>query len=81
MELLKLRFGEGNLHFCDVMIKDVADSRRINTHIQKQLEEEEEEEEEEVEKGKFEMNALILSHVFWPTFREEQLKIPECVQK
>ncbi len=30
VELLKLRFGEGNLHFCEVMIKDVADSRRIN---------------------------------------------------
>ncbi len=33
MELLKLRFGESNLHFCEVMIKDVADSRRINTLI------------------------------------------------
>lgn len=74
MELLKLRFGEGNLHFCDVMIKDVADSRRINTLIQKQLKEEEQEEE-------VEMNALILSHVFWPTFREEQLKVPEFIQR
>ena len=83
LELLKLRFGEGNLHFCDVMLKDVADSRRINTLIQKQREkdeEEEEEEEEEVEE-KVEVNALILSHVFWPTFREEQLKILEFVQK
>ena len=56
------------------MIKDVADSRRINTLIQKQLKEEEQEEE-------VEMNALILSHVFWPTFREEQLKVPEFIQR
>ena len=33
LELLKLRFGESSLHFCDVMLKDVADSRRSNTHI------------------------------------------------
>ncbi len=33
LELLKLRFGEGNLYFCEVMIKDVADSKRINSHI------------------------------------------------
>lgn len=33
LELLKLRFGESNLHFCDVMIKDIADSKRINGHV------------------------------------------------
>ena len=33
LELLKLRFGESSLHFCDVMLKDIADSRRSNTHI------------------------------------------------
>ena len=33
LELLKLRFGEAQLHYCEVMIKDVADSRRINAHI------------------------------------------------
>ena len=34
LELLKLKFGETNLNFCEVMIKDVADSRRINTSLQ-----------------------------------------------
>ena len=28
-----MRFGDENLHFCDVMIKDVADSKRINARI------------------------------------------------
>ena len=33
LELLKLRFGESQLHNCEVMLKDVADSKRINTRI------------------------------------------------
>lgn len=33
MELLKLRFGEENLQFCEVMIKDIVDSKRINLNI------------------------------------------------
>lgn len=37
LELLKLRFGENNLHFCEVMIKDIADSRRVNAHVIAQL--------------------------------------------
>ena len=33
LELLKVKFGEAQLHYCEVMLKDVADSRRINSHI------------------------------------------------
>ena len=40
LELLKLRFGESNLFFCEVMIKDIADSKRINSHIVSQLKKE-----------------------------------------
>ena len=39
LELLKLRFGESQLHHCEVMLKDVADSRRCNSHIQSLKEE------------------------------------------
>lgn len=42
VELLKLRFGESNLHFCEVMIKDVADSRRINGVITSEMKREKE---------------------------------------
>ena len=45
LELLKLRFGESSLHFCEVMIKDMVDSRRINTRVLSQLKKEKEEEE------------------------------------
>lgn len=33
LELLKLRFGESLLHTCEVMLKDISDSKRINLHI------------------------------------------------
>jgi hypothetical protein len=28
-----------------------------------------------------ELNAFILSHVFWPNFREEKLKLPDFIQR
>ena len=31
--LYVFRFGESDLHKCEVMLKDVADSKRINTNI------------------------------------------------
>lgn len=33
LEHLKLRFDESMLHTCDVMLKDITDSKRINAHI------------------------------------------------
>lgn len=33
IELLKIRFGEEALHVCDVMLKDMSDSKRINDHV------------------------------------------------
>eukprot|EP01036_Dinobryon_divergens_P029650 gene29650-38775_t len=34
LELLKIRFGEESLHSCEVMLKDIEDSKRINNAIQ-----------------------------------------------
>lgn len=34
LEFLKIRFGECELHNCEVMIKDVTDSKRTNTTMQ-----------------------------------------------
>lgn len=33
LELLKLRFGESSMHSCEIMLKDIADSKRINSNI------------------------------------------------
>ena len=35
LELLKLRFGESNMHNCEVMLKDIKESKRVNTNIKK----------------------------------------------
>ena len=37
LELLKRRFGEHQLHHCEVMIKDVNDSKKIDENIQSDL--------------------------------------------
>jgi len=37
LELMKLRFGEQNLHACDVMLKDIKESERINHAVKKAL--------------------------------------------
>jgi anaphase-promoting complex subunit 2 len=33
LELMKVRFGETSLHSCDVMLRDIKDSNRLNKNI------------------------------------------------
>lgn len=70
LELLKLRFGESQLHFCEVMLKDISDSKRINSLIHQ------DNNFEQLDK-KFTSNAMILSAQFWPPFKDESLELPE----
>ncbi|XP_035768483.1 anaphase-promoting complex subunit 2 [Neolamprologus brichardi] len=58
VELLKLRFGESHMHYCEVMLKDMADSRRINSNIR-----EEESKLSEEEQPPLPLSAIIL--LFW----------------
>jgi anaphase-promoting complex subunit 2 len=34
IEILKLRFGDASLQACEVMLKDMTDSRRLYQHMQ-----------------------------------------------
>ena len=36
IEILKIRFGEAALQVCEVMLKDMTDSKRTDQHIQSQ---------------------------------------------
>lgn len=36
IEILKIRFGEPALQVCEVMLRDMTDSRRIDQHVQSQ---------------------------------------------
>ncbi|XP_011904257.1 PREDICTED: anaphase-promoting complex subunit 2 isoform X3 [Cercocebus atys] len=75
VELLKLRFGEAPMHFCEVMLKDMADSRRINANIR-----EEDEKRPAEEQPPFGVYAVILSSEFWPPFKDEKLEVPEDIR-
>lgn len=33
LELLKFRFGDASLHHCEIMLRDVEDSKRLNKHV------------------------------------------------
>merc|ERR1719244_2503 len=74
LELLKIRFGDVSLHQCEVMLKDIGDSKRINSHLHS------------VDGGcpelqtqAFPVNGLILSAQFWPQFKAESLELPNEV--
>ncbi|WEW58009.1 hypothetical protein PRK78_003476 [Emydomyces testavorans] len=88
LELLKLRFGEPALQACDVMMRDVLDSKRVNTVIRADQKLDTKESHarhlgratvEEVP----ELNAKILSRLFWPPLPDQTFKVPEeiaCLQ-
>jgi len=63
IELLKLRFGEGALQVCDVMLKDMADSKRIDEHVHGDI--------------KSVVHPLVISSVFWPNIQGTSLKLTQ----
>eukprot|EP01135_Chromosphaera_perkinsii_P010821 Nk52_evm16s2241 gene=Nk52_evmTU16s2241 len=84
LELIKLRFGESNLHHCDVMLKDITDSRRLNGTLRKNQQSLSlgRHEQTKVEGPKWEdvFFVTVLSRLFWPTFRDENIVVPRKIQ-
>lgn len=74
LELLKLRFDESLLHTCEVMLKDISDSKRINAHIHNDMNMETDAAGSS-DTG-FTLSSLILSSQFWPAFKNETLELP-----
>ena len=74
LELLKQRFGEAALQACEVMLRDILDSRRVDTFIHK---------DKELglndESGP-QLHTRILSHLFWPSLHTETFSIPPEVR-
>ncbi|KZS92899.1 hypothetical protein SISNIDRAFT_474501 [Sistotremastrum niveocremeum HHB9708] len=62
IEILKLRFGEAALQVCEVMLKDMTDSKRIDHHIQAQ--------------GQSIMHPTVISRHFWPPLQGSRLRMP-----
>jgi anaphase-promoting complex subunit 2 len=75
LELFKSRFGYDKLQACDVMLQDIANSRRLNKAI--------------VKLPGFKTAAAsgaglttqVLSSRFWPDLRDDEFTMPEPVQR
>ncbi|KAH6660201.1 Cullin family protein [Truncatella angustata] len=76
LALLKKRFGESSLQACDVMIKDIQDSRRLNDAMYRGAM-------NEREKMKLEWatRTKILSRLYWPDMGDERFVVPLSVSE
>lgn len=74
LELLKLRFGEAALQACEVMLRDILDSRKADSSIHKDKELHLNDE------SAPELHTRILSHLFWPSLHSETFFIPPEVE-
>ncbi len=77
LELLKLRFGESSLLQCEIMIKDIEDSKRINANIKKTLRGRGPENNSMVE----DLDVTIVSKQFWPGLHGEDIQVHPAIQK
>ncbi|KAE9403240.1 hypothetical protein BT96DRAFT_964565 [Gymnopus androsaceus JB14] len=62
IEILKIRFGEAALQACEVMLKDMSDSKRIDGHVQSQNE--------------TVLHPTIISKHFWPMLEATEIVMP-----
>ncbi|KAE8153444.1 hypothetical protein BDV25DRAFT_28104 [Aspergillus avenaceus] len=87
LELLKLRFGDNALQACEVMLRDIFDSRRVDAVVRN---------DQGLTKRSIlpmtpnnyrgrlpadesipELHAKILSHFFWPEIRGQEFIVPD----
>ncbi|KAI0632358.1 hypothetical protein C8Q77DRAFT_1125177 [Trametes polyzona] len=62
IEILKVRFGEAALQVCEVMLRDMTDSRRIDQHVQAQK--------------PLPLHPTIISKHFWPPLQTNSFTMP-----
>ena len=69
LELLKLRFGEPSLQACEVMLRDILDSRRLDATIRK-------DQHPQAAPTSPNLHTRILSHLYWPSLHADTFAIP-----
>ncbi|KAI1128255.1 Cullin family protein [Nemania abortiva] len=74
LDLLKKRFGESSLQACDVMIKDIQDSRRLDGVISRGVLSQ-----PSKASRMWNIHAKILSRLYWPEVGEEEFDLPPTV--
>ena len=87
LEHLKIRFGDSALQACEVMLRDVTDSRKVDNIIrqdqglQLQLDQPNTGPAAPTDSSSGQaLHAKILSRLFWPTLPSQSYKIPAPVQ-
>ncbi|KAF7591640.1 hypothetical protein BBP40_001279 [Aspergillus hancockii] len=91
LELLKLRFGDNALQACEVMLRDIFDSRRVDAVVRNDQgltrksagpitpnkERDTSMDDEDIP----ELHAKILSHFFWPELQGQEFRVPEDISE
>lgn len=79
LDLLKRRFGEAALQNCDVMMKDIQDSRRVDTVISRNLKAARSGTADNTKADEAACHAKILSRLFWPALEREHFLLPQPI--
>ncbi|KAL6800304.1 hypothetical protein J3E68DRAFT_269478 [Trichoderma sp. SZMC 28012] len=69
--LLKKRFGEAALQNCDVMIRDIVDSKRVDSVLRRNLKSD-----GALEPHSLSYHSKILSRLFWPSLPKDPFTVP-----
>ncbi|KAF9769027.1 hypothetical protein IL306_013612 [Fusarium sp. DS 682] len=73
LSLLKKRFGDNALQNCDVMMKDIQDSKRVDAVLGKNILQ------PSVNSGAPAYHSKILSRLFWPSLPKDPFTVPPPV--
>ena len=71
LELLKKRFGDNALTSCEVMLKDIAESKRVTYAIHKHFGD---------DQSKV-LTATVVSRLCWPTLDADKFELPEGIAR
>ncbi|KAJ5721004.1 uncharacterized protein N7483_008938 [Penicillium malachiteum] len=85
LELLKVRFGDSALQACEVMLRDISDSRRVDAVVRNDQGFSKQPQRMTLKSvalrpipkpGIPELHTKILSRFFWPELQDQEFKVP-----
>lgn len=77
LELLMLRFGETSMRKCEIMVKDIGDSKRISNNIHsamRNIKQSGSSLDSNSGENDTVVDAAIISHIFWPALQKQPMK-------
>jgi hypothetical protein len=83
LELLKLRFGEGSLGQCEIMVRDIAESKRINANIHSVIKRTTPVNADPALHTEGLVDAYVLSRLFWPAnlMALQEFTVPDRIRR